>query len=433
MEPVKIVTDIFLYIFEAWVFGFYANLISNPRKKTALRISCIAIGYIALLIIYEWNNLIATGISIVVINAFLLSFLYKINVKSALFHAFVLFGILAASEVVTMAIVTLVANGSFDFSKTDHSTYVLDVIISKLVYFALLVMIASPFAKSKNKQFSVKAYWILLIVPLSSIVTATLLRNVAITSELSSKNYILWIVSAVLLLFSNIIVFVLFQISQKNAADLSELKAIQLQNETDAKYLNILEQSNKDMQIFAHDMKNHLTQIRSAVSFDDAKQYLDAIYPELEKFSSVGISQNKMLDLIISKYLRLCESKNIAFSVDVKTANLHYIADTDLSALLNNLLDNAVEAAEKSDNGFVKLAVFSKNQLYDGLTVLNSCCTVPLTRGEQLETTKSNKKLHGIGIKSILKVVEKYNGIYDWNYNESTKTFETIIAFPNQK
>lgn len=433
MEPVKIVTDIFLYIFEAWVFGFYANLISNPRKKTALRISCIAIGYIALLIIYEWNNLIATGISIVVINAFLLSFLYKINVKSALFHAFVLFGILAASEVVTMAIVTLVANGSFDFSKTDHSTYVLDVIISKLVYFALLVMIASPFAKSKNKQFSVKAYWILLIVPLSSIVTATLLRNVAITSELSSKNYILWIVSAVLLLFSNIIVFVLFQISQKNAADLSELKAIQLQNETDAKYLNILEQSNKDMQIFAHDMKNHLTQIRSAVSFDDAKQYLDAIYPELEKFSSVGISQNKMLDLIISKYLRLCESKNIAFSVDVKTANLHYIADTDLSALLNNLLDNAVEAAEKSDNGFVKLAVFSKNQLYDGLTVLNSCCTVPLTRGEQLETTKSNKKLHGVGIKSILKVVEKYNGIYDWNYNESTKTFETIIAFPNQK
>lgn len=433
MEPVKIITDIFLYIFEAWVFGFYANLISNPRKKTALRISCIAIGYIALLIIYEWNNLIATGISIVVINAFLLSFLYKINVKSALFHAFVLFGILAASEVVTMAIVTLVANGSFDFSKTDHSTYVLDVIISKLVYFALLVMIASPFAKSKNKQFSVKAYWILLIVPLSSIVTATLLRNVAITSELSSKNYILWIVSAVLLLFSNIIVFVLFQISQKNAADLSELKAIQLQNETDAKYLNILEQSNKDMQIFAHDMKNHLTQIRSAASFDDAKQYLDAIYPELEKFSSVGISQNKMLDLIISKYLRLCESKNIAFSVDVKTANLHYIADTDLSALLNNLLDNAVEAAEKSDNGFVKLAVFSKNQLYDGLTVLNSCCTVPLTRGEQLETTKSNKKLHGIGIKSILKVVEKYNGIYDWNYNESTKTFETIIAFPNQK
>src|SRR5699024_2431782 len=115
------------------------------------------------------------------------------------------------------------------------------------------------FAKSKNKQFSIKAYWILLMVPLSGIVTVTLLRNVAITSELSFKSYVLWIVSAVLLLFSNIIVFVLFQTSQKNAADLSELKAIQLQSETDAKYLNILEQSNKDMQIFAHDMKNHLT------------------------------------------------------------------------------------------------------------------------------------------------------------------------------
>ena len=65
-----------------------------------------------------------------------------------------------------------------------------------------------------------------------------------------------------------------------------------------------------------------------------------------------------MLDLIISKYLRLCESKNIAFSVDVKTANLHYIADTDLSALLNNLLDNAVEAAEKSGERICKTGRF---------------------------------------------------------------------------
>ncbi|MFQ8958228.1 MAG: hypothetical protein ACLR6O_05075 [Eubacterium sp.] len=40
-----------------------------------------------------------------------------------------------------------------------------------------------------------------------------------------------------------------------------------------------------------------------------------------------------MLDLIISKYSRLCESKNIQFDIDVKTANLSYIDDVDLSTL----------------------------------------------------------------------------------------------------
>ena len=346
MEPVKIITDIFLYIFEAWVFGFYANLISSPRKKTTLRISCIAIGYIALLIIYEWNNLIATGVSIVVINAFLLSFLYKTNVKSALFHAFVLFGIMAASEAVTMAIVTLVANGGFDFSQVDSSTYVLDVIISKLVYFALLVMIASPFAKSKNKQFSIKAYWILLMVPLSGIVTVTLLRNVAITSELSFKSYVLWIVSAVLLLFSNIIVFVLFQTSQKNAADLSELKAIQLQSETDAKGTidllddpavarkKIMSAITDSVGIIQYDPESqpglaNLLTIQSVLANepieDIVKRYEGKGYGELKK--EIGQTVFDFLTDLQAKYKKIIESNVIDQILEEGAKKASYVAN----------------------------------------------------------------------------------------------------------
>lgn len=62
--------------------------------------------------------------------------------------------------------------------------------------------------------------------------------------------------------------------------------------------------------------------------------------------------------LLFGKYATLCESKGIKFSIDVKTANLSYIDDVDLSTLINNLLDNSIKAAEKSKNSFIQINIF---------------------------------------------------------------------------
>ena len=433
MNTEKLVIDIFLYIFEAFVFWFYAGLISTPRKKNTVRIPCIILGYAILLIVYEFNNLLTTGLSIIIICTVLFSFLYSMNIKNSLFHSFILFGVMVASEVVIMSMVTLIADSGFDVQNSKSNLYLTDVIISKLAYFIILVILGRVFAKKENKEHNSKPYWVMLIMPLSSIIMMTIFRNISISSDLSSKNYVLWVFSALLVLFSNIIVFIIFETSQKDAIELSDLKAIQQQAENDERYFEVIEQSNKDMQVFAHDIKNHFIQIRNMEDLESAKNYIDSIYAQIETFSSIGISQNKMLDLIISKYIKLCESKDIKFSVDVKTANLNYIADSDLSTLLNNLLDNAVEAAEQTKEKRIALKICSKSKTFDALTLSNSCNSPPSVSGKKLQTTKKNKRFHGIGLKSVIKTVDKYNGIYDWNYYDDEKSFETVIAFPKSE
>lgn len=429
MSTDKLMIDIFQYIFEAFVFWLYAGMISNPKKKNSVSIPCIILGYSILLFVYEFNNLFFTGLSIVLICTLLFKFFYSMNFKNSLFQSFVLFGVMVGSEFVSMSIVTLIADNAFDIQNVNSDVYFADVVISRLVYFVILIIIARVFAKKENKEYNSKPYWLMLIMPLSSIVMLTIFRNISLISDLSSKNYFLWILSALLVLFSNIVIFIVFEISQNNAIELSDMKAIQQQTENDERYFEVIEQSNKEMQVFAHDIKNHLIQIRNMEDLERAKNYIDSIYPQIQTFSSIGISQNKMLDLIISKYIKLCESKNISFFVDVKTANLKYIADSDLSTLLNNLLDNAVESAEQSDEKTISLKIYSKSKTYDALTLSNSCNNSPNVSGEKLQTTKKNKRLHGIGLKSVMKIVDKYNGIYDWNYDDVSKTFETIIAF----
>lgn len=433
MSTEKLIIDIFQYVFEAFVFLLYAGMISTPKKKNSISIPCIMLGYAILLCVYEFNNLFSTGLSIVVVCTLLFKTLYSISLKNSLFQSFILFGVMVGSEFVSMSIVTLVADAGFDIQNVSANVYFADVVISRLVYFIILVSIASIFAKKENKEYNSKPYWLMLIMPLSSILMMSIFRNISIFSNLSSKNYTLWIFSALLVLFSNIVIFIIFEISQNNAMELSDLKAIQQQTENDERYFEVIEQNNKDMQIFAHDIKNHLIQIKNMEDLESVKNYIDSIYPQIETFSSIGISQNKMLDLIISKYIKLCESKDIKFSVDVKTANLNYIADSDLSTLLNNLLDNAVEAAEQTKEKKIILKIYSKSKTFDALTISNSCNSPPSVSGKELKTTKENKRFHGIGLKSVIKIVDKYNGLYDWNYKKDIKTFETVIAFPKNK
>jgi sensor histidine kinase YesM len=274
-----------------------------------------------------------------------------------------------------------------------------------------------------------KYYWLMFLLPVSSITVELCFAYIIRQYEINKSIHLWWMISSISLLFANILVFIIYEYSQKNTKELYELKTIQHQEEQDKKYFEVIEQSNKDMRIFSHDIKNHLTQIRNLDNIDDVQAYIDKLVPNIDKFSNAGISKNKMLDLIISKYATLCESKNIKFDVDVKTANLNYIDDVDLSTLMNNLLDNAVEATEQSKERYIKLNIFSKNNLYDGLIIKNSCDISPINKNNNLETTKSNSKIHGIGISSIKKVIKKYNAVYDWKYDENKKVFETDIAF----
>ena len=124
----------------------------------------------------------------------------------------------------------------------------------------------------------------------------------------------------------------------------------------------------------------------------------------------------------------ICQGKNISLNIEVKTANLECIDDSDLSIIISNLLDNAVESAEKSSDKFINLSLRKVNT-FDILTVTNSCSEVPQFKGNSIITNKSDKSSHGFGMKIISKYAKKNNAEYEWHFDENTKTFTSILVF----
>lgn len=427
----KIITDIFMYLFEFLLFWYYSDSLFDAKKDTSKRVSLMLLNTVFLGVIYQLNITYINTILMFVTYTLLLLYLYNVSFKTAVFHSLIFTVVMFASEILVMAISSVFYKG-FNAFESSPSAYLVIVPTSKLIYFSLMIIILKLFAqKEKNEQYN-KYFWLLFIMPLTSIMVLACFRYIAYQIQLTKAMSILWIISCIGLLFANILVFIIYEYSLKNTKELYELKAIQDREEQDKRYFEIIEQSNKDMRIFSHDIKNHLTQIRNLENIEAVQSYIDSIYPNIEKFSFTGISKNKMLDLIISKYVTLCEKKNIKFSVDVKTANLAYVSDSDLSTLMNNLFDNAVEAAERADERFIQVYIFSKGNMHDGLVIKNSCAVSPKAENGELKTTKQNKKIHGVGTKSIRKTLKKYDAVYGWKYDEKSKIFETDIVFPKK-
>lgn len=424
----KIIVDMFMYLFEFILFWIYSNKLFNPKRDSKIRFIVMFLNNAVLGVIYQLNITYLNVILMFITYILILLYLYNISFKTSVFHSLIFMVVMLASEIFVMAICSILFN-DFNALENNNSIYLFSAITSKLIYFAVMTAILKLFAQKEDAEQTNKFFWLLFIMPLTSIMVLLCFRYITYQMELTHFMSILWAVSCLGLLFANIIVFAIYEYSLKGTKELYELKTMQHQEEQDKKYFEIIEQSNKDMRVFSHDIKNHLMQIRNLDNLDEVHKYIDKLYPNVEKFTYTGISKNKMLDLIISKYSKLCEIKKIKFDVDVKTSNLSYIDEVDLSTLMNNLLDNAVEAAENSENSFIQLTVFAKNNMCDGLLIKNSCSISPETDNGELKTVKNNKKYHGLGIKSINKIVKKYNAVYDWKYDEQRKIFETEIVF----
>ena len=112
---------------------------------------------------------------------------------------------------------------------------------------------------------------------------------------------------------------------------------------------------------------------------------------------------------------------------DVRTGCVDFLSKYDLTALFSNLLDNAVDAAKNIPNSFIELNISAHNHDSIVISMVNSCKKDPFTRSHRLTSTKKDKQNHGYGMKSIERVIKKYNGYSRFYFNQESCTFHAVI------
>lgn len=78
----------------------------------------------------------------------------------------------------------------------------------------------------------------------------------------------------------------------------------------------------------------------------------------------------------------------------------------------------------------IRLEITNSLNSYHKIIAINSCDVEPHAEHGKLLTSKKNKDTHGFGTKSIKRIVQKYNGEMQWEYDNDQKQFKLVILFP---
>lgn len=421
-----------VYIIEMLISFMYFSDLFTKKKKTnqIIVLGCILYLLISSINIIFENNVFLNLFSFILINVIFTMSSFNITFQKSFLHTIILTASMVISESAIIFIISAIFNHELTMYQNDFSVYILDAVLSK----TFLLLICKLLIKIKlvpTKAPKGKTPFYLFVYPFCTMIVLVLFRTLSIRYNISSElNTCVSIVSFILL-FSIIITYILYGNTVKKDNELFELKNELSRIEVDESYYLILEHQNEEMHAFAHDTKNHLSTIKYLADDEQVDEYIDKIYSDLNKYSASGKTDNKILDIILNKYSVLCEINKIEFYTVIKTANLNYISSSDLSSLLNNMLDNALEAARKSKGKRIELSI-NRAQSFDVLTCTNSCDVRPEAENHILKTTKEDKRFHGYGTKSMRKIVKKYNGTYKWDYNECAREFTTSIIFESQ-
>lgn len=429
----KIICCFFSFLTEAVILWQYTSSLFAAKHAAKQRFIILCGLYSILFAASLFNSKLMNIALYFVFNYVFLFTQCCLNTYSAFFHSSILASVMILCEVMVYYIIRYFSPHFFEKGETFHFI-ALFAIFSKLMFFTVIYFILHFLKGLQNRdEQQDKSTFLLAPVPITSIFVMITFTKISDSCSLSPILNWMLTLSAVFLLAINLLIFGIEQHNRKKSLEFTEMQLL-LQRESDsAQYYEMLLSQHENQSILIHDIKKHLQSISTLndkMEHDKIKKYIHGLMQSSDLKEVSRLCDHEMLNAILARYGRQCLEKHIAFHTDIRSGIINFIADTDITSLFCNLLDNAIEAAGRSPDSFIEISVCKREKTpFIVIAIINSSRKNPFDeQNGKLATTKSNKHKHGFGIKSIRKIVAKYQGDMQMYYNQESLTFHTVIT-----
>ena len=419
-----------VFVIETIISIFYFNEKFKLKRNNEMVFLVAFISSVISFSVAKLNVPALNLLSFFVFNFLILILCYETNIKSSLFHSFLLMSFMIVTEILVFFVFSVLFSVDLDVCFSDKYMLVIQTTISKLLYF-VTVYFSSKFSSKEYKSDKSYSSLSLCILPVASIAFMYTSIYLCISYEVNENFKIALVICNLLSLLSNIVVFYVHDKTVTTNRKYTELLLTQQKEDNSVSYYKLLKEQNENSKVLIHDITKHLNSLKmlSMNSNADIVEYIDNIENDFDIMNPIDYSNNALLNLITNRYYKICKNENISFDVNIQNTQIDFMSEPDITSLFDNLLANSTEAARQSENKFIIFSIDIRNSNFLVISVLNSSDKKPLQIKENIISSKKESEMHGIGIKSIKRVVKKYDGIITMEYNDNQKTFNTTITF----
>lgn len=428
-------TDILFIIFAVYLFFYYFDIFLKRRKRTVLSM-------IGLVIFMAWqfemssvNLLPAYGNIIVTIITTLFA---VAQIYEGKFWNKCIFTI--AFNAIWMLIETISGNILLTYccEFTDlQALGTLGSFTSKIVFMIAITALKRVFTKDEIKELPVRYSFMLVLIPIGSIY---IMNNIFMLGYKlhSNRANIQSAVTVVILLGVNVLVFYIYikladDLQLRRMTSVYEQQLDLCERHQQERELSILRL--RDMR---HNMKNNLVSILAYAENGDNEKIIRFVNEIMEeggiKTSTVTNSGNIVIDSLIGYWYVEAKKVGIDFSVNLNIPMEMPFRGADICLILGNLLENAVEAAQKAEGKkYIRLHMkYDKNNLL--LFVENNYKGVLIkTKDKRLKSTKTDAENHGVGLSSVYRIAAKYHGVVTIDDDVANRFLIRVVLYGKQE
>ena len=179
-----------------------------------------------------------------------------------------------------------------------------------------------------------------------------------------------------------------------------------------------LRESERRASTYRHDLRHHMQYLAGCIEngrTEQAQAYIREVCAEIESQKVRVFCENETVNLILSAFAGRAEESGVPLRVRAEVPHFIPVAETDLCVLLSNALENALHACQRlrqtGEPCDIELVVYEKSGKFF-LQVTNTC-PPGVTFEKGLAVTREPG--HGIGVRSICSIAERYNGMYSFS------------------
>lgn len=372
------------------------NIISVKKKRISYLLFYVITTFVHwILDIPVIMTLISMG------GLYFLTFSYQYSIWKRVLSVIFIFTILSFVEIL---VVVISGYQSLSFFEQGEFSSISGIVIIKL----LTYVVALVLDKSKSIRSGIDvpiSYWFcLFFVPFSSMFILFQSLNFKMLS------YDMLTVEIVLLLVINLSVFYLYD---RLAAKVTESAERQMRLQEQAGYLKqyeLMKTSMESIRGLKHDLRNHFITLYTLArdgNMQELIEYIEEIASLTESKKSYVDSKNVILDSILNYKIFEAEKKGISIVPDVQFPSDVKLDTYDLTVILGNILDNAIEAS-------VNKEIYISVRYTKGCMVINAINDfsgeLSYDFGGRLKSRKRKMQQRGLGLNNIERIVEKYKG-----------------------
>lgn len=404
--------EILLTIFSSYLFFEYFDLFFERKKERWFRILGITIFVIWQIGIFKFIDFSLSALYNIIVTI-CISLLVVIITFKGKFCKKCFFCI--AYDAIWMLAEMLIHNFLIIYWKDFASSQILGSFTSKVLLMVVIIALKKIFSSEKVRDLSDRYSFLLVFIPMGSIYIMSVIFMLAYKAN-GNYTELYSLIAVVALMFLNVLIFYIYI----KLADIQYIRKVNLiyehqlalcerhQEETEVSMLRVRE--------MRHNMKNHIISILGYVEKCEYGKLKKFIYEIMEEgnlnLSTIAKTGHIVIDSLVEYWYRTAENKGIEFKTELCIPRVMPFKEADISLILGNLLENAIEGASKAEKEkYVTLKIkYDRNNLL--ITVENNYKEKLLKSNEKkLLSTKEDAINHGIGLVSVDRAIRKYRGM----------------------